>query len=47
MCISPEQERKKEEARHQAIECTYNVDATGEKKELKRWDDFSNQIDND
>jgi hypothetical protein len=45
--MSPEQRRKIEEARRESEEKTYNVCATGEKRELKQYDDFSNQINNE
>lgn len=44
--MSAEQERKLREAKRQAEEKTYNVDATGEKVSLTRYSDFSNQINN-
>lgn len=44
--MSPEQERKKEEARREAIQNTYNVCATGEKREYKQYSDSPNQINN-
>jgi hypothetical protein len=47
MCISPEQIRKKEEARKDAIESTYNVNATGEKHSTNEYGPFGNQIDNE
>jgi hypothetical protein len=45
--MSPEQERKKEEARKEAIRNTYDVCATGEKKKYNQYDDFGNQINNE
>ncbi len=47
MCISPEQQRQKDEARRESIEKTHNVSADGEKRELNRFDNFSNQINNE
>lgn len=47
MTISPEQQRKKDEAKRQAEECTYNVCATGEKREYKEYSDSPNQINNE
>ena len=46
-CISPEQQRQKDEARREAMEKTYNVNAAGEKVPLKQYDEFSNQINNE
>ena len=45
--MSPEQRRQIEEARREAIEKTYNVCATGEKKEYKEFDNYGNQINNE
>lgn len=45
--MSPEQKRQMEEARRESIEKTYNVCATGEKKEYKEYDSFGNQINNE
>lgn len=45
--MSPEQARKKEEARQESMEKTMNVNATGEKTSGKMYDDFSNQINNE
>ena len=47
MTMSPEQKRQIEEARRESIEKTYNVCATGEKREYKEYDDFGNQINNE
>jgi len=47
MTISPDQQRQKDEAKRESIEKTYNVCATGEKKEYKEYDDFGNQINNE
>lgn len=44
--MSPEQQRKKDEARREAIANTYDVCATGEKNKSE-YDEFSNQIDNE
>lgn len=44
--MSPEQERKKDEAKRHAEECTYNVNAAGEKVPLNQYSEFSNQINN-
>lgn len=47
MCISPEQQRQKDEARREAMEKTMNVNAVGEKTSLKEYDDYSKQINNE
>lgn len=45
--MSPEQERKKEEARREAKEKTFNVCADG-KKEPREYDEpYENQINNE
>lgn len=46
-CISPEQQRQKDEARRESLEKSVNVNAAGEKSSLKEYDDSSNQIDNE
>lgn len=46
MCISPEQQRQKDEARRESIEKTYNVCTDGEKKSSE-YSEFSNQINNE
>jgi len=46
-CMSPEQKRKMEEARREAIDKTYNVNATGEKTSEKEYDNYPNQINNE
>ena len=46
-CISPEQQRQKDEAKRESEEKTYGVNAAGDKGSLKQYDDFSNQIDNE
>ena len=45
--MSPEQRRKKEEARRESEEKTYDVCATGEKKKYNEFDDYGNQINNE
>jgi hypothetical protein len=47
MCISPEQQRQKDEARREAMEKTYDVNAAGEKAPQKRYSDSPNQINNE
>jgi len=47
MCESPEQRRKKEEARKEAIRDTYDVNADGEKHKARSHGDFGNQINNE
>jgi hypothetical protein len=47
MSISPEQQRQKDEARRESIEKSYNVCATGEKREYKEYSDSPNQINNE
>ena len=47
MCASPEQLRKKDEAKRDAMTNTMGVNATGEKSSLKEYDDFSNQINDE
>jgi hypothetical protein len=47
MCISPEQQRQKDEARRESIEKTMNVNAAGEKTSLKEYDNYSNQINDE
>ena len=44
--MSPEQERKIQEAKRESEEKTYGVCATGEKVPLNQYSDFSNQINN-
>jgi hypothetical protein len=44
--MSPEQKRKMEEARRQAIENTYDVCADGQKHKSE-YDAYANQIDNE
>jgi len=46
-CISPDQQRQKDEARRESLEKTMNVNAAGDKVPLKEYDDFSNQINNE
>jgi hypothetical protein len=46
-CISPEQQRQKDQAKREAIANTMNVNATGEKTSLREYDDFSNQINDE
>ena len=45
--MNENQRKQIEEARREAIEKTYNVNATGEKSSLKEFDDFSNQINDE
>ncbi len=45
--MSPEQERKKEQARREAIENTYNVCADGEKHPQREYDHYGNLINNE
>lgn len=47
MCMSPEQERQKEEARREAIKNTYNVCADGQKKAAREYGEFGNEINNE
>lgn len=47
MCVSPEQQKQKDDARREAIEYTQNVNATGQKSAEKEYDDASNQINNE
>lgn len=44
--MSPEQERKKEEAKRESEEKTYNVNAAGDRVPLNQYSEFSNQINN-
>ncbi len=46
-CISPEQQRQKDEAYRESMDKTMNVNAAGDKTPLKEYDDFSNQINNE
>jgi hypothetical protein len=45
--MSPEQQRKKDEARREAEQNTYDVCATGEKKKYTEYSDSPNQINNE
>jgi hypothetical protein len=45
-CISPEQQRQKDEAKRESIEKSYNVCATGEKK-ASDYDEFANLVNNE
>lgn len=47
MTMSAEQARKKEEAKRQAEEATYDVCATGEKRKYTEYSDSPNQINNE
>lgn len=47
MCMSENQKHQMEEARREAIEKTYNVNATGEKMNAKMYDEFPNEINNE
>jgi hypothetical protein len=47
MCISPDQQRQKDEARKESMDKTMGVNATGEKSSLNQYDQSSNQINNE
>ena len=47
MCMSPEQKRKKEEAREMAIRDTYDVNAAGDKQKAREYGEFGNLINNE
>lgn len=47
MCMTPEQKRKKEEAREESMRDTRDVNATGERSNQRMYSDFPNQINNE
>lgn len=47
MCISPEQQRQKDEARRESIEKSMGVNATGEKTSQREYSDSPNEINNE
>lgn len=46
-CISPEQQRQKDEAKRESIEKSYDVNATGNKSSMKEFDSSSNVINDE
>lgn len=47
MCISPEQQRQKDQAYRESMEKTMNVNAAGDKVPLNQYSASSNQINNE